>query len=79
MKNKLRALQLRSQKSAAKAAAISTGLFVASPAFATDIASAVEAALSTGTTNVTTVVVGIVGIAAIALGLSIILGLMRKS
>jgi len=80
MKNKLRALQLRSQKSAAKAAAISAGLVVASPAFANEeIASAINASLESGSANVTTVVVGIVGIAAIALGLSIILGLMRKS
>lgn len=76
MKNKLRALQSRSQK----IAAISGGMILSSSAFADgDIASAVSAALDSGTSNVTTVVVGIVGLAAIALGLSIILGLMRKS
>ena len=78
MKNKLRALQLRSQKMAANAAVISTGIIAAAPASAS-IEDSINSALALGTSNVTTVVVGIVGIAAIALGLSIILGLMRKS
>ena len=57
---------------------LALGAVAAAPASA-DVAESIGAALELGTTNVTTVVVGIVGIAAIALGLSIILGLMRKS
>ncbi len=72
---KIRALQSRSQK----IAAISGGMILSSSAFADDIGTSISSALETGNANVTTVVVGIVGLAALALGLGIILGLMRKS
>lgn len=65
---------------ARKASVVALGTVAAAPVMADGgIEDAINGALSLGTSNVTTVVVGIVGIAAIALGLSIILGLMRKS
>ncbi len=77
MKQTLRALGAPSQK----ALAVFVGTVASSAALAdgTDtVTTKVDTALTSGTDIVTTVVVGVVGIAAIALGLSMVLGLFKK-